>query len=201
MPKRSPEYMEGQRTRFCEAAIACFRRKGVVASNLTDICEESGLSMGALYKHFSSRDDLLEAVLEQRLAWRNELLRGSNWSELRMALLDYREDADDNPFWREFNGVVDWNDKLREIRVREGRVILAQIEQLLERYAAAGEIGPPFDIKHTAQLLSIIIDGSMVGVRSAPKLSVSIAELSAYLDFAVGAKATAKSKKTSILAD
>jgi len=44
MPKRSPEYMQQQRLRFCEAAMACFRRKGVVATSLNDICEEAGLS-------------------------------------------------------------------------------------------------------------------------------------------------------------
>lgn len=191
MPKRSPEYMEGQRLRFCEAAIACFRRKGVVASNLTDICEESGLSMGALYKHFSSRDDLLEAVLEQRFAWRANLLHGNTWRELHAALLDYRKDADSNPFWREFHGVVDWNQRLRDIRIREARVILAQIVHLLTRYAAAGEIDPPFGLKQTAQLVSIIVDGSMLEVRSDPKLRVSLSDLGAYLDFAVGCKTTA----------
>ena len=194
MPKRSPEYMAAQRVRFCEAALACFRRKGVVASNLTDICQESGLSMGALYKHFSSRDELLEAVLEYRLAWRNELLKGSTWPELRAALLDYRRSGEDNPFWREFQGVADWNETLRDIRIREGRVILVQIEHLLERFIAAGEIAPPFDVKRVAQLISIIIDGSMVDVRTAPTLRVEMADLSAYLDRAGGARAETRSK-------
>jgi AcrR family transcriptional regulator len=45
----------------------------VAATNLTDICAEAGLSMGALYKHFSSREDLLEAILQLRLQHRNEL--------------------------------------------------------------------------------------------------------------------------------
>jgi AcrR family transcriptional regulator len=157
--------------------------------------------MGALYKHFSSREDLLEAVFEQRLNWRNQLLKGDSWADLRRALLAYRRDGDENPFWREFNGVADWNERLRDVRVRQGRVILAQLETLLQRYTEQGEIQPPFDVKRTAQLLSIIMDGSMVGVRTAPELRVESTELRAYLDFAVGAKACSQSeRKTARLA-
>jgi AcrR family transcriptional regulator len=188
MPKRSREYMGAQRLRFCEAAMACFRRKGVVASSLTDVCEEAGLSMGALYKHFRSRDELLLAVLEIRLARRDEQLKGNDWPALRTAILDYRESADEDPFWHEFQGVVDWSEPLRAVRVREARVILTQLEQLLDRYVAAGEIAPAFDSLRTAQLLSVIVDGALLNVRSSPMLHISREDLSAYLDYAVNAR-------------
>ncbi len=188
MPKRSADYMLERRVLFCEAAMACFRRKGVVGTSLTDICEETGLSMGALYKHFSSRDDLLLAVLEMRLSRRNEALRGEHWPELKAAILAFREDMNSDPFWREFQGVVDWNEGLRDLRITEGRVILVQVEQFLRLYAEAGEIAPPLDLRQTAHLVSVIIDGSMVALRSDAELHVSLEDLSAYLDLAVGAQ-------------
>lgn len=188
MPKRSAEYMESQRLRFCDAATACFRRRGVVATSLSDICEEAGLSMGALYKHFANRDELLEAMLELRLSRRNAALRGPTWAALRTALLKYHEDLEADPFWREFQGVIDWSDTLKELRIREGSVILAQVEQLLDRYVAAGEIAPPFDTRMTAQFISVIFDGALVDVRSAPKLHVRLEDLAAYLDYAVNAQ-------------
>lgn len=186
MPKRSAEYMESQRLRFCEAAMACFSRKGVAASNLTDICEEAGLSMGALYKHFTSRDELLEAILQLRSEHRNSMLRGETWADLRMALVDYWRELQALPFWREFLGVSDWNDQLRNLRIEQARVILTQLQTQLEVFAARGEINPPFDLARTAQLLSIIFDGSTTGMRSSGEFHIMLDDLGAYLDFAVG---------------
>lgn len=191
MPRRSQEYMDGQRLLFCEAAMSCFRRKGVAATNLTDICEETGLSMGALYKFFDSREALLEGVLQLRLAHRNEVLRGKTWAKLRAALLGYAAELDQNPFWREFQGIVDWSERLTALRVREGGTILAQLRNQLAQYAAAGEIAPHFDVRRTAQLISVIFDGSLTGVRAANDshandLRVSRIDLGAYFDFAVG---------------
>lgn len=188
MPKRSPEYMQQQRLRFCEAATACFRRKGVVATSLNDICEEAGLSMGALYKHFTSRDELLEAMLQLRLDHRNAILHGATWPDLRDAILRLREDSDENPFWREFMALADLNDRMRDLRIHEGGVILAQVEQQLRHYIDAGEIEPAFPPRQTAQLISIIFDGSLIEVRKSARLRVSLDELAAYLDHAAGAR-------------
>lgn len=195
MPRRSPEYMESQRLRFCEAAMACFSRNGVAATNLTDICDETGLSMGALYKHFASRDDLLEAILRLRLDYRNTLLRGETWAELRAALLRYRRDLDELPFWREFQGMADWNKRLTHIRVEQAGLVLAQIEEQLARYAASGEITPAFDLPRTTQLISIIFDGSLTGVRSSGDLHIVLEDLADYLDLAVGATSTPKRQR------
>jgi AcrR family transcriptional regulator len=186
--------MEEQRQKFCEAAMACFRRKGVVATNLTDICEETGLSMGALYKFFGSREDLLEGVLRQLLARRNELLQGRSWVELRAALLRYKEERAANPFWAEFQGVVDWNERLLAVRVAQGREVLGLLQRHVEAYAAAGEISPPLNARRTAQLLSIVIDGSLVDARAAKDLKVSAQDLGAYLDLAVGFTAPARKR-------
>ena len=199
MPRRSQEYMDGQRLLFCEAAMSCFRRKGVAATNLTDICEETGLSMGALYKFFDSREALLEGVLQLCLARRNELLHGKTWANLRAALLRYADELEQNPFWREFQGIVDWNERLTALRVREGSTILVQIQDQLARYAAAGEIAPHFDMRRTAKLISVIFDGSLTGFRAANELQandlhVNRSDLAAYFDFAVGRIATGRAR-------
>lgn len=188
MPKRSADYMQERRAHFCEAAMACFRRKGVVGTSLTDICEETGLSMGALYKHFSSRDDLLLAVLDMRLSRRNDVLKGDRWRDLKAAILAFREDMNSDPFWREFQGVADWNKDLQDLRIREGRAVLLQVQDLLQRYVEAGEIVPPLDLRRTSHLISVIIDGSMVAMRADADLHVSLDDLALYLDLAVGAR-------------
>ncbi len=166
--------------------MACFSRNGVVATNLTDICDETGLSMGALYKHFASRDELLVAVLQLRLEHRNALLRGETWAELRDALLRYRNDLDGLPFWRELQAMADWNERLAGIRVEQAGLILAQIKEQLARYVATGEISPAFDLSRTTQLVSIIFEGSLTSVRSSGDLHIVLEDLADYLDLAVG---------------
>jgi AcrR family transcriptional regulator len=196
MPRRSREYMDGQRRRFCEAAIRCFKLRGVVATNLTMICEETGLSMGAFYKLYSSRDELLEAVYLIRFIDRNERLHAATWPELRKAMLAYREKLAQEPFWREMDGMADWDSRLLDLRLRQAKIILSQIAQQLKRYQAAGEIQPALDVDRTAQLVSLIFDGSTFVVRQVSPLHISPQDLARFLDFAVGAVPTAPKRKT-----
>ncbi|MBW1893915.1 MAG: TetR family transcriptional regulator [Deltaproteobacteria bacterium] len=47
------------------ATLRLSNEKGFHAMSLRDLCQETGLSMGALYSYFSSKDDLLETIQEQ----------------------------------------------------------------------------------------------------------------------------------------
>lgn len=187
MPRRSQEYMDGQRRRFCEAAIRCFRSQGVVATNLATICETAGLSVGAFYKLFRSREELLGAVMLMQFQHRNELLRGKTWSELKARLLEYRGEMERLSFWRELEAMADWNAPMRQIRLEQGTAIIGQFEYLLAEYAAKDEIRPVLPLNQTAQLVTIIFDGSRIPLRETRPLHVSLRDLGFYLDFAVGA--------------
>jgi AcrR family transcriptional regulator len=47
------------------AALKLSSEKGFAAMSLRDLCRETGLSMGALYSYFSTKEDLLNIVQEQ----------------------------------------------------------------------------------------------------------------------------------------
>ena len=69
MPNKSPQSAarkpradaQRNRDRVLEAAKEAFTRSGAVAS-LDDIAKQAGVGAGTLYRHFPSRDQLLEAV-------------------------------------------------------------------------------------------------------------------------------------------
>jgi AcrR family transcriptional regulator len=47
------------------ATLRLSNEKGFQTMSLRDLCRETGLSMGALYSYFSSKDDLLKIIQEQ----------------------------------------------------------------------------------------------------------------------------------------
>lgn len=61
MPRVSDEHLERRRRQILEAARACFIRKGVHETSMQDIFLETGLSAGAVYRYFKSKNEIIEA--------------------------------------------------------------------------------------------------------------------------------------------
>lgn len=64
MPKRDARYMEEQREMTARAALRCILEKGLAATTTRAVCAYAGISKGALYTHYRTREDLIIAVLE-----------------------------------------------------------------------------------------------------------------------------------------
>jgi AcrR family transcriptional regulator len=62
-----PDVSEERRAQIIEAALACFTRQGYVNTTMDDIAAESGLSKGAIYWYYKSKDDLFEAAVNSVL--------------------------------------------------------------------------------------------------------------------------------------
>ncbi|RAY12032.1 TetR/AcrR family transcriptional regulator [Actinomadura craniellae] len=65
MPRVSEEHLERRRQQILDAARACFTRKGFYETSMQDIFQESGLSAGAVYRYFKSKNDLILAIAAQ----------------------------------------------------------------------------------------------------------------------------------------
>jgi AcrR family transcriptional regulator len=67
-PERLTREEKKARTRaqLIDAAATVFARRGFVAASLDEVAEEAGLTKGAVYSNFDSKEDLFEAVLEER---------------------------------------------------------------------------------------------------------------------------------------
>lgn len=61
----TPTTPKGRRTRqaIVEAGRRVFARDGFVNARMSDIAEESHLSLGGLYRYFMNKDDVFEAVI------------------------------------------------------------------------------------------------------------------------------------------
>ena len=67
MPRVSDDYRKARRDEIARAAIRCLERTGVHDTSIADIVEESGLSTGAIYSHFTSKSELARYVVAEFL--------------------------------------------------------------------------------------------------------------------------------------
>jgi TetR/AcrR family transcriptional regulator, transcriptional repressor for nem operon len=65
------------RRRIIDVASSQFRARGVAAAGLAGIMAEAGLTNGAFYAHFESKEDLVRAVLGDVLGRREQTLRAA----------------------------------------------------------------------------------------------------------------------------
>jgi AcrR family transcriptional regulator len=87
MPKLSAGKMADRRANIMEAALRCFETRGFAASTVDDVCNEAGISKGAFYTHFASKDALIHALLEQRNATLANIA-GETLDALEQAIFD-----------------------------------------------------------------------------------------------------------------
>jgi TetR/AcrR family transcriptional regulator, transcriptional repressor of aconitase len=71
VPKVSQEHLERRRQQILDAATDCFAKQGFHATSMQDIFRASGLSAGAVYRYFPSKNSLIKAIAEKML---NEVL-------------------------------------------------------------------------------------------------------------------------------
>lgn len=67
MPKVTEEHRTARRHEIAQAALRCFARNGFAATSMADIIAESGLSAGAIYGHYASKDELIELTASEIL--------------------------------------------------------------------------------------------------------------------------------------
>ncbi len=57
---------DDSRSRIVAAAARCFAQKGYDRASIDEVAKEAGLTKGAVYWHFKSKDDLFFALLDER---------------------------------------------------------------------------------------------------------------------------------------
>ncbi|MBS2533977.1 TetR family transcriptional regulator [Catenulispora sp. NF23] len=65
MPKVSQAHLDARRQQIIDAARARFATHGFARTSMADIVTGSGLSNGAIYRYFTSKEEIVVAVCEQ----------------------------------------------------------------------------------------------------------------------------------------
>jgi len=97
--KRRPNRIE----QILESALLLFDRHGYYATGMDDIGEATGLTGPAIYRHFSSKEEILARLISERATRSLELARkiasakGSPEEKLRNLIIFYADELIDSP--------------------------------------------------------------------------------------------------------
>lgn len=87
MPKISEAAAAARRNHILDVAAHCFARRGLQVS-VDDICAAAGVSKGALYIYFPSKDDLIQGLADRHPADIRPIAEADSLERLCDALLD-----------------------------------------------------------------------------------------------------------------
>jgi AcrR family transcriptional regulator len=168
MPRVSDEYMTRRREEILKAAKACFAREGFHATSMRDIYRECGLSPGAVYNYFASKEEIVRALGEERLreaqARREALeLIEDPIEALRLLAAGTREELvreEDLLLQLQLDAEALRNESIAEVSRQAFDATLETVVGLIGRAQSAGFVDPRLD----ADALGRVLIGAFQGL-------------------------------------
>jgi AcrR family transcriptional regulator len=170
VPKITETKREERRQQILDAALHCFSRDGFHATTTADIVRESGLSQGALYLYFATKEDIVVALADDRHqgeVFLNALAK-SEQDPLQglMLLVELYGRALADPRRVEMRrvGIQGWAEALRNPRIHDSVVeglssVRTAIAELIRRGQAAGQIRPEVEPDAAARTMIAVFQG------------------------------------------
>lgn len=166
MPKLKPDTQIARRQHILDAAELAFAAGGFHRTTMQDIAREAGVSLGALYVYFASKEDLIAGITErdrQKLA--QELAEIAHAPDLAAALAKLGEHYTvEEPRHKQQLVVEIGCEAMRggpvgEIYRKIDDAILTDFERLFQRAIEDGRIRPRHDAKTIARTVAVLGDG------------------------------------------
>ena len=166
MPKLKPDTQRARREHILDAALTCFARGGFHATTMQSICREAGVSPGALYIYFDSKEALIAGLCERDRAEFAEkfskLADAPDFLEALAAIGEHYlvdESAEKQRFVIEMGIESTRNPRIAEIFMSVDRYCFDSFEALFQRLKDEGRIAPRIDIPTLAKVFSVLGDG------------------------------------------
>lgn len=169
MARVTQQHVDARRESILDSAAQLFARKGFSSTTMADIAADADLSAGAIYRYFSSKDELMRAVFDDAVERNQQMFQSAaedasspfealvkigrrNWidfddrddliCQIQMALTAARDPED-------------FGLELSEIR----RVVRGMLEQMIRAAQESGEISPDVDPATLALILQAATGG------------------------------------------
>lgn len=172
MPKVTEEHRLARRQQIVAAARLCVVEQGFHKTTMADVIRESGLSAGAVYGYFKSKEEIVAAIAEEALSSVDELFEKILATEEPLSPLAALETA--------LNHIVSvaerpggdvtkvaiqaWSEALRNPAIMataqsKYTQLRGHFEDVARRAQADGTVDASVDPRHIAQVLFGILPG------------------------------------------
>lgn len=148
------ERRDQQVARILDAAKTCFVRSGFQGASMHQICSEVGMSPGALYRYFPSKEAIIEAITEADRRRDAELFslltQGGNvvdaFVAAAMAHIRYMHDSGNAPMFAEIRAESMRNDAIDFACKMSMKDVDASFRSFLQAAIDRGDIAPCADL-------------------------------------------------------
>jgi len=167
MPKVFPEYRKEAKSRVIKAAAGLFSKNGYHDTTMDDIASELGVSRGAIYLYFESKEAILQEIF---------LL---NQKSLRFMLEQYGDEPDPltmaeklfdkiteckrarMPIHFEMVSIAAYDDAVRKMMLEDNERYLEVTQAFVQHHMDKGNIRKDIDPRILANLIISLTVGSM----------------------------------------
>lgn len=175
MPRVSAAHEQEVRDRIVAAALRVFSERGYQRATIQDVVRDSGLSVGAIYTYFRSKDELFleccDLMTGGGLDTLGTLLAGKETTAERLATaaVFYIDSIDDAP--EGGPGLVtlvqawagaETEPRLRDMLVRRRERLVGAGQLLLREGVARGELPAWIDVDATTRAYIAMLDGMLL---------------------------------------
>ncbi len=170
MPKVTEQHVEARRRQILDAATACFSRNGFHQTTIHDICEEAGLSAGAVYSYFDSKDSMIAECCTHGQAEIGAIFGSAHMLGTAREAIEQLADVfimeiaspEAQPATR--LEVQLWSETLRNPEVLKAAMgsrneVLAGLQAIIERGQRNGDVAASVDAEYAARVLLSLRDG------------------------------------------
>jgi AcrR family transcriptional regulator len=169
LPSRA-ERRDQQIQRILEAAKTCFVRSGFQGASMQQICAEVGMSPGALYRYFPSKEAIVEAICEADrqddmtcfAALRSVTSAAEGLVQAAMAHITHTHMKGSASLFAEMRSESMRNEAIRATVDGHKGEVAAMIEPLLAEAIAQGEVNPVVELPILMAVLMSIGEGMAI---------------------------------------
>ncbi|MBL8580399.1 MAG: TetR/AcrR family transcriptional regulator [Mesorhizobium sp.] len=181
------ERRDQQVQRILEAAKNCFVRSGFQGASMQQICLECGMSPGALYRYFPSKEAIVEAICEADRqddmtcfgALQKPQTAVDGLVEAAMAHIVHTHEKGSAPLFAEMRSESMRNETIRSTVDGHKQQIADMIVPLIKGAIERGEIDPPVDLQ---TLMAVVMSiGEGMAINDLPSRGVAIDQLETAL--------------------
>ncbi|MFZ9501820.1 MAG: TetR/AcrR family transcriptional regulator [Beijerinckiaceae bacterium] len=166
MPKLTQDQQAERRARILDAAERCFARSGFRGATMQDICREAGVSPGALYTWFDSKEAIIGGIVARNrdevlasfapMAQAGDFMQGMAETLAGCVLNQPRAKS---VLCLEVAAEATRNPAVAQMMARFDEAVSASLAQIIERAAAAGQIAPTLPTRDLVAALNAMAEG------------------------------------------